>query len=239
MIRDGDRGNRGRKAYSQPQLLDAANTDFGLKPFALFNRFDLAPADWKHCGEYRVIYSLRAPNGRLQGKRRFLLIFEAMVPNPYFDRNSSGQTLVESEAGCRPLAEFWADLSNIRATAAKRLDRAKRLSKLYYDGVDGRHDSQGVGSGKSRVELPQSWRRRRARTGPGQHVLRGWLAVARMADATDRRARRNSRLSFVPETVKDNPIAELYQDDLTGTALAASNMSGPLQALHGDFIAHF
>ena len=50
--------------------------------------FDLAPEDWSHCGEYRVVYSLRDPGNEF--KRRFLLIFEAMVPNPYSTPVASG-----------------------------------------------------------------------------------------------------------------------------------------------------
>ena len=31
-------------------------TDFF--PVALFNRFDLAPEDGAHCGEYRIVYAM-------------------------------------------------------------------------------------------------------------------------------------------------------------------------------------
>ena len=72
-----------------------------MKPLAVFNRFDLAPADFAHCGEYRIVYGKENP---AFAPNRFLLIFEASVPNPDPD---------EGEAGCRPITEFWAGLSGI------------------------------------------------------------------------------------------------------------------------------
>ena len=80
------------------RLLDAADPEFGVRPLALFNRLDLAPADWSHCGEYRIVYAM--PNGGIE--KRFLLIFEAMLPNPGFQAGN----VAASEAGCRPVAEM-------------------------------------------------------------------------------------------------------------------------------------
>ena len=55
-------------------LLDESS-DQAMEPLAVFNRFDLAPADFAHCGEYRIVYGKANPN--LPTPNRFLLIFEA------------------------------------------------------------------------------------------------------------------------------------------------------------------
>jgi hypothetical protein len=44
------------------------------------------------------------------------------------------------------------------------------------------------------------------------------------------------RIAFVTDTVKDNPIAELYKDDLTGTGILSANVGAAVTVLHGDFV---
>ncbi len=44
-------------------------------------------------------------------------------------------------------------------------------------------------------------------------------------------------LAFVVETVKDNPLAELYRDTLSGTSIATANVPAALTVLHGNFVA--
>ncbi len=69
-----------RLGLSASDLLDETS-DQALKPLAVFNRFDLAPADWIHCGEHRIVYGKENPDDPAP-PNRFLLIFEAAVPNP-------------------------------------------------------------------------------------------------------------------------------------------------------------
>src|SRR5215208_2413013 len=45
----------GDAALSAADLLNPASPN-GLKPIGLFNRLDLAPADWSDCGEHRIVY---------------------------------------------------------------------------------------------------------------------------------------------------------------------------------------
>ena len=104
LIPDGAEGV-GEGSLEPKRLLDPKDADFGVKPLALFNRLDLAPSTWSHCGEYRIVYSI--PNGGRE--KRFLLIFEAMLKNPYFKEGEPAA----SEAGCRAVAEFWADLRDV------------------------------------------------------------------------------------------------------------------------------
>jgi hypothetical protein len=219
---DGD-GNQVLDEEGNPVLV-------GMKPLALFNRFDLAPADWRNCGEYRIVYAL--PDAGFQ--KRFLMIFEASLPNPGFiEGNPDG-----SAAGCRPIAEFWATLSS---DPSKKIENAKNLYEIYYTG------RAGV-TAKTSPENPSdlkpivSFRNYGGDGGRGQvraniffdggWQLREWLTQLNVSS-------RGSALAFVPETVKDNPIAELYLDDISGTKLAQSNIAASVNGLHRDFIEHF
>ncbi len=222
-------GGVGEGRLVPARMLDPTDPEQGVKPLALFNRLDLAPVNFQHCGEYRIVYSV--PNG---GRKRFLLIFEAMLPNPHFKADD----IVASEAGCRPVAEFWAGLGTIVGIdeAAIRTERAKRLSQFYYDGavdaapdldafdpvVSFRHYGGDGGRGQVRANMFFE----------GGWQLREWLTPLTVGAS-------GPTVAFVPETVKDNPISELYLDDLEGTALAAANIESTVTALHADFIQHF
>ncbi|MGY4348681.1 hypothetical protein ACVWXM_005148 [Bradyrhizobium sp. GM7.3] len=97
-------------------LLDSANQN-GMKPVGLFNRYDLAPADFKTCGEHRIVYAKNSSSPL----DRFFLIFEAALDNPRSDLGAEG---------CRPIAEFWDSLKGKTGN-----DLATALSKFYYDGL--------------------------------------------------------------------------------------------------------
>ncbi|HYS53724.1 MAG TPA: hypothetical protein VER58_08205 [Thermoanaerobaculia bacterium] len=89
-------------------------------PLALVNRFDLAPADGRNCGQYRIIFAKKS-NATFT---RVHFIFEAVLPNP----NPS-----EGIAACRPVAQFWADLSNVNSTSERRA----KLDSFFFTGMDG------------------------------------------------------------------------------------------------------
>ncbi|MCC2663602.1 MAG: hypothetical protein K0S35_1524 [Geminicoccaceae bacterium] len=207
-----------RLGLSAANLLDDTNAQ-GMKPLAVFNRFDLAPADWIHCGEHRIVYGKESPNFPLN---RFLLIFEAAVPNP---------DPTAGEAGCRPITEFWAGLS---AHAGDDTELARRLAAFFYEGrtdpslaapdlpgavVDYRNYGGDGSRGQVRGNLfvQQPWQ------------LREWLTQPTFNPANP--------LAFVVETVKDNPLAELYRDSLSGTPIASANLPAALTVLHGNFVA--
>lgn len=97
-------------------LLDPANPN-GMKPVGLFNRYDLAPADFKTCGEHRIVYAKNSASPI----DRFLIIFEAALDNPKPDLGAEG---------CRPIAQFWDSLKGKTGN-----DLAIALSKFYYDGL--------------------------------------------------------------------------------------------------------
>lgn len=93
-------------------------------PIALINRFDLAPADGANCGEYRMIFGKTSAFGPLlSAGDRNLIIFEPQMPNPHPELGLEG---------CRPIADFWADLS-----ATPLLQRGAKLEQFYFEGIDG------------------------------------------------------------------------------------------------------
>src|SRR5438034_4767106 len=82
-------------------LKNGVPTDFA--PTALTNRFDLAPRNGAHCGEYRIVYA--RTSGGVAG--RDFIIFEGVLPNP---NPSCG---IES---CRPVVKFWENLATFDPT---------------------------------------------------------------------------------------------------------------------------
>jgi hypothetical protein len=90
-------------------------------PIGLFNRFDLAPANGSHCGEYRIVYAMRPGHPLAQGPQRNFIIFEAILPNPHPHTGL---------AGCFDVAKFWHDLSFMSHD-----DTRDHLEKFYFDGI--------------------------------------------------------------------------------------------------------
>ena len=89
-------------------------------PLGLTNRFDLTPVDGSNCGQYRIIFAKRSNSAF----RRLHFIFEAVLPNP---------TPSEGIEGCRAVAQFWADLSNVNSISERRA----RLERFFFTGLDG------------------------------------------------------------------------------------------------------
>jgi hypothetical protein len=107
----------------------------------LFNRFDLAPANGADCGEYRIVVS----RTEVDPVTRKSLIFEAKLPNP--------QPALGLE-GCRPVAQFWGNLSSVISNA----ERATQLHDFYFNGLPGfapvvhiNHFQRLTGSGRVRT----------------------------------------------------------------------------------------
>lgn len=173
---------------ANPRTDEANLTGAGLlaqmQPIALFNRFDAAPADGSNCGEYRIVYG-RYPASTLD---RFLLIFEARLPNP---------TPALGIDGCLPVAQFWHELSDPGLTD---LQRAQQLENFYYNGLPGfspvvSHANYGMplGQVRSNMFMEFEWQLREWRT-----TLNG-----------------SGQAEFAPDTVKDNPLTELYDETST------------------------
>jgi hypothetical protein len=168
--------------------------EHGLVPTGLFNRFDLTPNDRNNCGEYRIVYSFKEPIPAKVGTApdRFFLIFEARLDNPGMP-DANGDWPAES---CRPVAEFWrglTDKSNAEVGAA--------LEDFYFkDNVVGQfksairaeHFGFPLGQVRGNLFLEDIWQLREWRIG--------------IADS-------GAGPQFIPVTIKDNPLTELYQNN--------------------------
>ncbi|NUP08541.1 MAG: hypothetical protein HOW73_21030 [Polyangiaceae bacterium] len=97
----------------------AAASTVKFEPVGLFNRFDLAPTNGAHCGEYRIVYAMNSTNPNISG--RAFIIFEGMLPNP------APQSGID---GCLPVAQFWQGLT----ADADVNSRAAKLEKFYITG---------------------------------------------------------------------------------------------------------
>ncbi|MFT3771769.1 MAG: hypothetical protein QM820_40690 [Minicystis sp.] len=159
-------------------------TDF--IPVALFNRFDLAPADGSHCGEYRIVYSSTAVTGAL--------IFEGQLPNP--------NPACGLEA-CRPVAEFWQSLSSVSNPATL----GKLLREFYFGGLPGfspviQPENYGFSAGKG--VYGASGGQIRSNTITTSWQLREFHLA--LGDAAS-----GATLFAEPVTVKNNPFGELFE----------------------------
>ncbi|WP_437727223.1 hypothetical protein [Sorangium sp. So ce861] len=166
-----------------------AESDSAYMATTLANRFDLAPPDGAHCGEYRVVFAKRS--GITNGLNRNFIIFEARLPNP----NPS-----QGRLGCQAVVDFWLNQSDPAKSPATR---AAELHDFYFDGLSGFEpvihiDHYGPEGGQIRTNefvrpngLPlTSWSLRQfeiAHAGP----TGGWLLIA-------------------PAFVSDNPAGKLF-----------------------------
>ncbi|MEA5160017.1 hypothetical protein U5903_04445 [Cereibacter johrii] len=204
-------------ALSASAMLDDDGAQ-GMVPLALFNRFDLAPETWSHCGEHRIVYGLKRPEPDSPADR-FLLIFEAMVPNPSPEAG---------EAGCRRVTEFWAGLSGMG-----EIEQAAALSAFYYDGTTGHADGDLSGPVVHFRNYGGDGNRGQVRANMFMEFnwqLREWLTQLTFAES-------GPALAFLPVTVKDNPLSQLFRDDLAADAdVMAGNVPAAVTALHGDFV---
>ncbi len=157
--------------------------DNDMLPTAIFNRFDLSSSSGKHCGEYRIVYHKKSDTSG-----RFFLIFEARYPNPKPN---------EGLAGCFAVADFWQKIG--QKTKAQAL---VELEKFFYQGLqhDGvnlpaainfAHYTHGTGQVRSNQFVDSPWQLREFKTD---------------IDA-------NGKTILVADTVKNNPLAELFANE--------------------------
>ncbi|AKU92245.1 hypothetical protein [Vulgatibacter incomptus] len=199
--------------------------DANYIPIGLFNRFDLAPLNGAHCGEYRIVFARQSGERTLrmeeerggepaygEGERN-LLIFEAILPNP-----EPGAGL----DGCRRVVEFWAGLSGEPDMGIRR----DLLEKFYFDGIDGfepvvhvNHYGAALGAEGYGCSTGQ------IRTNQFMHT-RSW-ELREFKLVKDCRCGERCVLSIVPITTKTNPYGELF-----GMGTHPNGTS-----LQGDFLA--
>ncbi len=167
-------------------------------PLGLFNRFDLAPADGRHCGEYRIVFAMQSRTPSIAG--RALIIFEGARPNP---------TPGAGVDACLPVARFWQALS----TDPSPTSRADKLERFYFDGTAVPGFPPVVAAHSYGLALGAT-----ATHGAGQvrtnffidsieWQLREFKLRRTCGDSSDPST---CRLAFAHVTVKDNPGEELF-----------------------------
>ncbi|WP_437828859.1 hypothetical protein [Sorangium sp. So ce1153] len=191
----------GRLATSDP--FDPNSPDF-MEPIAVVNRFDLAPKDGSHCGEYRIVYGKKSAGIA----DRNLIIVEAQLPNPHPECGIDA---------CLPVAEFWARLSTLDAA-----QRAQELETFFTVGLldagfgpvlhpdnfaDAVHGPAGHrATGQIRTNQFMGNPGAPGQVQPGQIWQLREFKIAKSFDGPNGGA----RLYFKPVTVKENPFGELF-----------------------------
>ncbi len=175
-------------AFTDP-FSDPENNPDSYIPIGLFNRFDLARTDGAHCGEYRIVFAKRS--GTFDTLNRNLIIFEAMLPNPF---PACG---VE---GCRPIAEAWANLSTLDSEA----QIAKALEDFYF----------GDGAGAGPVVHADNYGPR----GAGQIRTNGFMPDPLLWQLHQFKFVHDCGFGpcMKPTLVKDNPFPQLFTDPSPG-----------------------
>ena len=188
---------------SEDPFTAPAEDPAGYVPLGLFNRFDLAPADGSHCGEYRVVFGRRPDPIHVEDRN--LIIFEAVMPNPH---------PTQGLKGCRKVVHLWAGLSSEDDPAR----RADRLEQLYFEGfanIPAVLNVDHLGAG------PEA----RGQIRTNQLVVKGGPRVWTLREFKLERARgvdgEVSALVAMPQTVKGNPFGPLFASGETAPALAA------------------
>ncbi|XXX74538.1 hypothetical protein WMF30_43510 [Sorangium sp. So ce134] len=180
-----------------------------MEPVALVNRFDLAPVDGSHCGEYRIIYAKKSSGAT----DRNFIIFEAQLPNPHPECGI---------AACLPVAEFWANLSDPNVTATQRRNA---LEGFYFFGlpgfepvIDASHFMADTGQIRTNQFMASSG-------GFQPWVLREFKLDLDIGSSP--------RLFFKPVTVKENPFPGLFNASFASDPRGAAFQSSFPDALDG------
>lgn len=201
---------------NRPEVVLRTGVPDDLVPVALFNRFDLAPKDGAHCGEYRIVYTL-GPSA--PGFGRNFAIFEGVLPNP------------TPECGidaCRPVVSLWQSLASMDPTTkAGQIQIRNAMEALYFTGLPGFepvvHPSHYGASGghaygnsggqiRTNMFMGAQWQLREYKLG---------------IDCASKLGPSICRLQFQPVTVKSNPQPVLFDE-------TAAEPRGP--GFRSDFI---
>lgn len=175
---------------------EAAAANFSAKmaeysPTALVNRIDLSHKGWKNCGEHRIIYG----KGALA---KNLIIFEAVLPNPFPGCRS----------GCRDVVEFWSNLSN----DADPVSRSAKLENFFYNGLPGFSPVINVNHYASSANSSFYGASDSGQIRTNQFLQAPWLLKEFKTQTTC--VGTNCEFDIVPISVKGNPYGELWNRDI-------------------------
>ncbi|MEY4510454.1 MAG: hypothetical protein RLZZ450_2576 [Pseudomonadota bacterium] len=180
----------------RPEAVEKDAALESMVPVALINRFDLADASGKNCGEYRLIYALKP----FRADNRNLIILEGMLPNP---RPACGLD------ACRPVVDFWEGLATLDAkTANGQRALADRMESFYFAGLSGfspvidptnfglreNPGSYLAGAGQIRTNMFVTGTLWQLREFQLQRVCRGFTC----------------RMLMNPVSVKNNPLPQMF-----------------------------
>ena len=161
----------------------------------LSNRFDLAPADGKDCGEFRINFARKS--GQTDNFNRIFIAFEARLSNP---------TPTLGLAGCKPIEQFWQGLSTLPLST-----RASQMHSFYMQGLSGFPPVISVHNfGES--DGPDGGQIRISQFGFPQQALGDWsMREFRLKPAT------SGTLPYLaqPNFDKDVPARSLFDSTLT------------------------
>ena len=108
----------GGQAILDPFDYEASRNRKDIPRSPSVNRFDLADKDsGQHCGEFRIVFARNSGFSKQAHRDRNLIIFEALVPNPsppIAPVKPTPKNLFVNLDGCRPIVEFWLNLSEPR-----------------------------------------------------------------------------------------------------------------------------
>jgi hypothetical protein len=192
-----------------------------FEPVAVFDRFDLAPGDGATCGEYRIVYALRAePFAPVRGPG--FVIVEAALPNP---------TPAAGVDACLPVARFWHALSSENDPAR----RAAQLEQFFFTGgavagfpaaIDARH----LGLADNAATFARGQLRTNLFIDEVEWALREFKLRRTCVGAT-------CALAVVPVPVAANPADELVAGTHPRAAAFADALAAQVDALAGPRVA--
>ncbi|WP_233561276.1 hypothetical protein [Sorangium cellulosum] len=202
----------GQESASDPFSTTAGDNAYMATTLA--NRFDLAPPDGAHCGEYRIVFARKSGHPDFdaarpdQTSRRNFIIFEGRLPNP---------TPSLGRQGCRPIVEFWLNQSTPSKTVATR---AAELKSFYFNGLP----ASGVGpvihiDNYGHTPGPNNGQIRTNEFLLFQEAFDAWsLREYRLTHGTSG----SPSLNVIPSFVKDNPSAKLFAPGISGDSRVTS-----------------
>jgi len=200
----------------------AANSTCAYIPIGLFNRYDLAPENGAHCGEYRIVYA--KTSGITSTSDRNLVIFEASMPNPHPQQGIKG---------CQQILDTWANLTLENDIQA----RAAVLENFYFNGTV-QAPPQGQGQGQGQGVIPpvvsisnfgdNALGAGQIRTNQFVNTTTGWslreFKLSRTCSGSI-----CSSMRFVPVTNKNNSCGLLFDPNSSYTTAPAFRSFFPSQ----------
>ena len=178
----------------------AADSACAYLPIGLFNRFDQAPENGAHCGEYRIVYA--KASGLTSTSDRNLVIFEAALPNPHPQQGLKG---------CQQIIDTWANLTPENDIQA----RAAALENFYFNGQGAVAPVVSISNfGDNALGAGQ------IRTNQFSNTTSGWsLREFKLIRSCSGNS--CSSLRFVPVTNKNNGFGPLFAPDSNNANAAA------------------